>query len=132
MLTDDLYTYEKKAKYQGGSSHCRLCTSPDQTTKNTEDLEHIITTCNTYHETRSRILLQMEIICLKAKNDINFKTILQNKRQLTQFILDCTSLNLERRISEYDEICPMVFNLSRDLCYNIMKKRNNAIKLLKS
>ena len=132
MLTDDLYTYEKKAKYQGGSSHCRLCTSPDQTIKNTEDLEHIITTCNTYHETRSRILIQMEIICMKAKNDINFKTILQNKRQLTQFILDCTSLNLERRISEYDEICPMVFNLSRDLCYNIMKKRNNAIKLLKS
>ena len=84
------------------------------------------------HTMRQEPEWKMEIICLRAKNDISFKTILQNKKQLTQFILDCTSLNLERRISEYDEICPLVFNLSRDLCYNIMKKRNNAIKLLKS
>ena len=132
MLTDDLYTYEKKSKYQGGSSQCRLCTEPEQTTENTEDLEHILTICNTYSETRLRILNQMEILCMRAQSDISFNTILQNKRQLTQFILDCTSLNLTKRISEYDEICPLIFNLSRDLCYNIMKKRNKELKLLKT
>ena len=57
----------------------------------------------------------------------------RKQNQLTQFILDCTSLNLEKRIllSEYEEVCPLLFNLSRDLCYNIMKKRNNEVKLLK-
>ena len=132
MLTDDLYTYEKKAKYQGGSSQCRLCTVSDQTTQNTEDLVHILTICNTYTETRLRILLQMEILCMRAQNNINFKNILANRKQLTQFILDCTSLNLESRISEYDDVCPLIFNLSRDLCFNIMKKRNKEIKLLKT
>ena len=132
MLTDDLYTYEKKAKYQGGSSQCRLCTVSDLTTENTEDLVHILTICNTYRETRLRILLQMEILCLRAQNDINFQIILENRKQLTQFILDCTRLNLEKRISEHDEVCPLMFNLSRDLCYNIMKKRNNEIRKLKT
>ena len=132
MLTDDLYTYEKRAKYQGGSSQCRLCTVSDLTTENTEDLVHILTICNTYRETRLRILLQMEILCLRARNDINFQIILENRKQLTQFILDCTSLNLENRISEQDEVCPLIFNLSRDLCYNIMKKRNNEIRKLKT
>ena len=105
---------------------------PDQATKNTEDLEHILTVCNTYIDTRLRILHQMEILCLRAQNDICFKSILEDRRQLTQFILDCTSLNLAKRISEYDEICPLVFNLSRDLCFNIMKKRNKELKLLKT
>ena len=96
MLTDDLYTYEKKSKYQGGSSQCKLCSS-----ENSEDLVHILTVCKTYEDTRSRILLQMEILCLRAKSDINFKTILCNQTILNQFILDCTSLNHRSRISEF-------------------------------
>ena len=127
MLTDDLYTYEKKSKYQGGSSQCMICSS-----ENTEDLVHILTACKTYQDTRLRILLQMEIICLRAKSEINFKTIKCNQIILTQFILDCTSINLKNRISEDDEICPIIFNLARDLCYNIMKIRNQKIKMLKS
>ena len=127
MLTDDLYTYEKKSKYQGGSSQCMLCSS-----ENSEDLVHILTVCKTYEDTRSRVLFQMEILCLRAKSDICFKNILSDKTKLAQFILDCTSLNLENRISEQDEICPLLFNLARDLCYSIMKRRNLEIKLLKS
>ena len=123
MLTDDLYTYDKKSKYQGGSSHCMLCGSND-----TEDLVHILTICKTYKEARIRILFQMEILCLRAKSDISFKTIMCDQSDLTQFILDCTSLNLKSRISEDDEICPLIFDLARDLCYTIMKRRNLEIK----
>ena len=96
MLTDDLYTYEKKSKYQGGSSQCMLCSN-----ENTEDLVHIQTVCKTYKNTGSRILIQMVILCLRAKSDIHFKTILCNQTILTQFILDCTSLNHRSRISEF-------------------------------
>ena len=60
MLADDLYTYEKKSKYQGGSSQCIFCNSECP-----EDLVHILTTCKTYEDTRSRILFQMEILCLR-------------------------------------------------------------------
>ena len=74
----------------------------------------------------------MEIICLRAKSEINFQNIKCDKTILTQFILDCTSINLKNRISKDDEICPVIFNLARDLCYNIMKIRNQKIKLLKS
>ena len=99
MLTDDLYTYEKKSKYQGGSSQCMLCSS-----ENTEDLVHILTVCKTYQDTRLRILLQMEIICLRAKSEINFQNIKRDQTILTQFILDCTSINFKNRIREDDKI----------------------------
>ena len=128
MLTDDLYTYEKKSKYQGGSPHCRLCTEPGQNVNNIEDLVHILTICKAYQDIRIRILFQMEILCQRSRNKIQFGIIVKNPTKLTQFILDCTSINLENRISEIDEICPLVFNLSRDLCYSIIKKRNNLIK----
>ena len=61
----------------------------------------------------------MEILCLRAKSDISFKTIMCDKSALTQFILDCTSHNLKSRISEEDETCPLIFDLTRDLCYTI-------------
>ena len=125
MLTGDLYTYETKSKYQGGSPHCRLCI--EQGPK-TENLVHIITECKAYKDVRIRILLQIEIVCTRAQSNINFRNILTNNNQLTQFILDCTSLNLSERINECDAICPIVFNLARDLCYSIMKKRNEFIK----
>ena len=126
MLTDDLYTYDKKARYQGGSPQCRLCSE-----QHVEDLVHIVATCKTYQNCRLRILFQMEIICRHAKSRINFRTIQQNPNQLTQFILDCTSINLENRISEYDEICPLIFNLARDLCHGIIRTRDSQLKLLK-
>ena len=91
----------------------------------------MILTCETYQDSRLRILFQMELICTHAKSGINFNFLLQNPNHLTQFILDCTSINLENRISEFDEICPLVFNLSRDLCHSIVKKRNHKLKQLK-
>ena len=78
MLTDDLYTYEKKSKYQGGSPHCRLCTQPDQDQQYIEDIVYIISTCEIYQDSRLRILFQMELICTHAKSGINFRIILQN------------------------------------------------------
>ena len=120
-----------KIQISRGSPHCRLCTESSQPAQHIENLTHILTQCNTYSEVRNRILFQMEIICVRAQSNIEFKNIMSDKQQLSQFILDCTSLNLPNRINEKDPICPMIFSLSRDLCHSIMKTRTNLISKLK-
>ena len=54
MLADDLYTYEKSQSTRVGPLSAFFCNS-----ECTEDLVHILTTCKTYEDTRSRILFQM-------------------------------------------------------------------------
>lgn len=133
MLCDDIYTFKRKYEYEGGSPHCRLCfdpNNPQSTAQQSEDIEHILAQCSYYKDIRERILFQMEILCRKSVSDINFKFILTNNHLTTQFILDCTSLNLPERINPNDEICPLIFNLGRDLCYSISKKRTENLKKL--
>ena len=128
MLCNDLYTYETKASFHGGSSNCRLCKPNSAPCSNIENICHIVTQCPAYSDVRNRILLQMEIIVKKSENKIDFRKILSNNELLTQFILDCTSLNLPERISPSDEICERVLMLSRDFCYSISKKRLCLLK----
>ena len=123
MLCMDLYTYETRASFQGGSPNCRLCESTS-----IESHCHIIASCSAYEDLRLRILLQMEIILRDSENKLDFKSIVSNKESLSQFILDCTSLNLPVRTSPSDEVCPRVFQLSRDLCYSIYKRRLTLLR----
>ena len=121
FLCKDLYTFETRALYTGDSAACRLCLgSFDPSEQPTENTSHLLTTCNAFSDIRARIFLQYEIVCA-AK--FNFRSILDDSDLMTQFILDCTSLNLPFRILETDEICSRVFSLSRDLCFYIMKRR---------
>ena len=127
MLCDDVYTF--KRKYEVFSPHCRLCfylNNPQSTAPQSEDIQHIIAQWSYYKDIRAKILFQMEILCRQSKSDINFKFILRNNHLITQFILDCTSLNLPEKINQNNEICPLIFNLGRDLCYYISKKNWQA------
>lgn len=45
LLCDDLYTYEKRAKYDGGSPNCRLCFKEEQQENIIENVTHIISIC---------------------------------------------------------------------------------------
>ena len=128
MLCMDLYTYEMKASFQGGSPNCRLCEPSATPFMNVENLSHIIAICDAYKDIRRRILLQIEIVVRQSANHIDFQCILLNKELLTQFILDCTSLNLPTRVSPSDEVCPRIFQLSRDLCFSILKKRISMLR----
>jgi len=131
MLSGDYYTYQLRSEYQGGSPHCRLCLEPPFRTEHNEDLVHILTECGSYSEVRKRILSEMETICRNSKTHLDFESILKNHSQLTQFILDCGSLNLPSRISVNDPICSSVFQLARDLCFSINQTRLNRLKALK-
>ena len=100
LLSSDLYTYEIKASYQGGSPHCRFCEGSETQSSPSENISHILTQCSAYSNKRNKIFNQMEIICSGSNCGINFKKILSSTQQLSQFVLDCTSLNLPVRINE--------------------------------
>ena len=121
FLCSDIYTFEKKGKYQGGSSKCRLCLNEN------ENIVHIISICPTYSEIRTRILEEMKAIC---ETVITFDDILSDNEMKTQFILDCTSPNLACRISPDSDIYQSVLKLSRDLCFGILKHRTEQLKIL--
>ena len=46
FLCCDVYTFEKKAKFQGGDSNCRLCSD-----KPVENIIHIVSCCSAYDKT---------------------------------------------------------------------------------
>ena len=81
---------------------------------------------------RERILNEMRIVCDSKLPETYFNEISQDKRLLTQFILDCTSMNLPNRISPDSDFFIEILRLSRDLCYGISRQRTEKLKLLKT
>ena len=125
MLCNDYYTYEQKAKYQGGSPACKLCTS-----KEPESIEHILTICQNYSDIRGRVILEMKNLLMDVDYIQTWEPIFSENQNLTQFILDCTSFNLPIRINYSDQIASKIFKLSRGLCFFIHKTRLYMLKEL--
>ena len=125
MLCGDYYTYELRAKYQGGSPQCRLCTSESQ---NIENIEHILITCPNYSDVRQRVISEMKTIVEGIDYIQTSENIFSDNHNMTQFILNCTSANLTTRINYNDENLSKIFELSRGLCYSIHKTRISLLK----
>ena len=125
FLCDDFYTYERKAKFQGGSPCCRLCAD-----NLNEDTVHIIATCTAYSDIRVRILDTMKRACLEATPIFHVNDLFDDNMLLTQFVLDCTSSNLPRRINQECDLFSTILSLSRDLCFGIARTRLEKLKLL--
>ena len=123
MLVGDLFTYKMKSEQSGGSPNCRLC--PDI---KDETISHILTFCSVYSDIRIRIFEEYSYLCMQSESGVNFSDIMSDSDKLSQFILDPTSLNLERRINVNDPFLNTFFETSRDLCFCINERR---LKLLK-
>ena len=108
FLAGNYLTYQIKANQSGGSSRCRICTSGED-----ETISHVISVCSVMSEERERIFTEFRCLAIKTKNSINFDEILSNPKQLCQFILDPTSLNLPVRVSLSDPLVIEFFKLSR-------------------
>ena len=67
---------------------------------------------------------------LSSRSELNFKSILENPDELTQFILDPTSFNLQNRVHISDPIVQKLFKLSRDLCFSIHNTRMKSLQTL--
>ena len=127
MLCGDFLTYEVRAKQSGGSPHCRVC--PYQTIP-TENISHILTSCEAYQNIRNRILPQLQNTAEKSYSNLNFNYIMSNNETLCQFILDPSSINLRNRVNENDPTLPELFKISRDYCFAIGNERTKLLKIL--
>ena len=92
---------------------------------------HILVGCSAYSDVREIIFQEMEKIGENARSGVIFKDMHNNPSNLTQFILDCSSLNLPARISYDDTLCSKLFELSRDLCFSVNKTRLDTLWKLK-
>ena len=125
MLAGDYLTNEMRANRSGGSPHCKNC--PEITQKN-ENLEHILTECNGYIKVRERIFLEFSEACKLTRSKVNFEDYLVDDQVLTQFILDPTSINLEKRVHINDPSLNELLRILRDYCYAINSLRVSEYK----
>ena len=112
MLIGNYLTLEDKSIQSGGSSICRLCDLDEP-----ESIEHLISKCSKISEKRTKIIDSMNELCKKSGIKIDISKF--SNEELTQFVLDASSLNLKKRIDISHPILPDIFHLSRDLCYYI-------------
>ena len=129
FLTGDYLTYQVRNRQSGGGPHCRLCPGREE-----EDICHIISSCPATSDIRERIVEEILIKCKSAKTVCDTDTIKSDPVLLTQFILDCTSLNLNNghRIHVEDPIVPDIFRTSRDLCHALHSERLKQLKRIES
>ena len=93
MLSGDYQCYAYLAYDRGIDPHCRLCKTLSSQPAPAEDLEHVLTRCRATSDTRSFYTpgLLNTVASYFPKNKLLTSTAHHN---LSQFILDCSSLNL--------------------------------------
>ena len=131
MLTGDYLCFHYMWKDRGSDPQCRLCPSA---TLVTETIPHILVACHGTNESRSKIWPELLNI-LATVSPMN--KMLGNSEEpevITQFILDCTSLNLPNdiRISSSTPGASRIFEIARQYCYAIHSERITKLKKLKN
>ena len=124
FLTGDYLTAERLALDQPNlNPACKLCHAPVEST------EHVLVTCNATAEVRRRLFPELMNIAAQVQPK---SLILQNPSasELTQFILDCTSFNLDEaiRIPTHNPGISQVYKISRDWCYAVSNERARLLR----
>ena len=125
MLLGDYLTFHKKSTRSGGPAYCRCCSN---STSRNETLTHILTQCDAYADIRKRMFPEFSQVCRESKSGLNFDKILESTVELSQFILDPSSMNLTPRININDPVLNKLFKISRDYCYTINSTRFGLIQ----
>ena len=123
LLCCDLVTGEMLAREQGGDPACRLCLAPLETT------EHIISICRPLSHIRE--ILYPELLNVVRDIAPDCKILIQPySEHLTQFLLDCTSLNLPNgyRLSPENSDTLKVFKITRDWCFALISERFRLLR----
>ena len=111
---------------------CKLCqVLHPQSLPPVEDMVHLVASCRATADTRTRVLPDLLNLVSQC---YPYNQILAepNQTQLTQFILDPTSLNLpvNIRISSSSKNLHKVIKVCRNICYSIHKDRTKQLKNL--
>ena len=132
MLAGDYPCYAYIGADRETDSACRLCLAlkPDQPAP-VEDMSHLLTRCSATADTRTRFtpnLLNAIALSFPKNTILN----LPNQTQLTQLILDPTSLNLPLtiRISPEHPALTTILAMCRALCHAVHQDRTRQLKSL--
>ena len=121
FLTGDFLTRERLAINHGTNPKCRLCPAPVEST------EHILTQCTGTADIHRRML--PELLNIVHHMQPSSMILADQSTHLTQFILDCTSINLpdSYRIPAHNPGVFEVFRLSRDWCHAVGRERSRLL-----
>ena len=128
FLTCDYLTNERLSMDQPHlNPACVLCGAP------LDSLEHVLVACRATQECRSRLLPELLNTVAAVQPMCAILQSYSLPDILTQFILDCTSLNLPEnyRIPAHNPDIPAIFKVSRDWTYGIGSERLRLLKLTK-
>ena len=129
MLSGDYLCFATLAIDRGSDPQCRLCLVDSNTPAPIEDTVHILTRCRGTADTRNRLM--PDLLNTVHKFFPNNKILEHTDHlTLTQFILDCSSLNLPSLIRiepSHTEIVQVV-RISHDLCFAIHTERVRQLK----
>ena len=132
MLSGDYPSYSNIAHDRGLEGHCRLCQQISPHYLPSEDTMHILTRCLATADTRQRLIPDLfNTLSQFAPNHI-FLTLTPSHDSLTQFILDCTSLNLSNS-ARIPSSHPGYKNITRqcsEIVHAIHMDRSRQLKVL--
>ena len=127
FLTCDFMTNERLSLDRPNvSPACDLCQDP------TESIEHVLTSCRATSEVRSRLYPELVNAVVQVHPMSAILLYHPPPCILTQFILDCTSLNLPDsvRVPSHNPEISKICKVSRDWCYAVSSERSRLLKTL--
>ena len=131
MLAGDYPCFANIGSHLHGDNYCKLCQAlRPQTPAPVEGMVHLVTMCRATAETRTRILPDL-LNLVSQYYPYNQILLEPNPTQLTQFILDPTSLNLPVgiRICSNSKDLHKVITVCRNICFSIHKDRTKQLRI---
>ena len=128
IFAGDFLTAERLAADNGSDHKCKLRHAQ------VEDLDHVLTQCRASTDIRERILPELLNTVLQAQPDCSILLCPVQAQHLTQFILDCTSLNLPSscRVVVHNPAAGRVFHVARNWCFGISRARARLLQTNKT
>ena len=127
FLTCDYLTNDRLSKDRPYlSSKCDLCLDC------TDSIEHVLASCLATTEVRGRLYPELVNAVAHVQPMCAILTHHPPADILTQFILDCTSVNLPEsfRIPVHNPDIAKIYRISRDWCYGISSERSRLLKAI--
>ena len=131
MLSGDYLCYAHLAHDRGSDPYCRMCWQTLHHPAPAEDMMHVLTRCRATADTRDRIMPELLNI---VANFVPNNSLLSAPTHalLTQFILDCSSLNLpvDVRIPPNHPGFQCIARQCASLTYAIHRDRSRQMKAM--
>ena len=129
FLTGDFLSNERLSIDQPNlSPACSLCDAP------VESIEHILVVCRATSEVRNRLLPELMNVVASVQPTCQILKNNPTASILSQFILDCTSLNLPEsiRVPAHNPGISAIYRVSRDWCFAANSDRSNCLKTVRN